>query len=153
MKIYNEKEHSKLQKVNSEEKRSTRKWNGAKFCVQGDKWIKKWNKGSGDLRARSHPIKFPTEWKKIQSWVWCFNPSSREAEAGGSLEFEASLVYRVPGQPCLGSERNNQKPRIGEDVIEQGEQEGHVPTPVSSRTWQLRPHGSGFRVKDRRKGF
>ena len=30
-----------------------------------------------------------------------FNPSTWEAEAGGISEFEASLVYRVPGQPGL----------------------------------------------------
>ena len=39
---------------------STRKWNGAKSCVQEDKQIKekpdvKWNKGSSDLRTR--PVK------------------------------------------------------------------------------------------------
>ena len=42
MKIYNEKEQAeqgKLQNVNFEEKKSTRKWNGAKSCVQGDKGI------------------------------------------------------------------------------------------------------------------
>ena len=44
IKNYNEKqqaEQGKLQNVNFEEKKSTRKWNGAKFCVQGDQWIKK----------------------------------------------------------------------------------------------------------------
>ena len=44
MKIYNEKEQAeqgKLQNVNFEEKKSTRKWNGAKSCVRGDKLIKK----------------------------------------------------------------------------------------------------------------
>ena len=43
-KIYNEKEQTeqdKLQNVNFEEKKSTRKWNGAKSCVQGNKWTKK----------------------------------------------------------------------------------------------------------------
>ena len=28
---------------------------------------------------------------------------------------------------------------------------GNIPAPASSRTWQLQPCGSGFRVKDRRK--
>jgi hypothetical protein len=37
---------------------------------------------------------------------------------------------------------------VGKDVTEQG---SHVPTPGSSRTWQLWPHGSGFRVKDGKK--
>lgn len=31
--------------------------------------------------------------------VHAFNASTQEAEAGESLEFEVSLVYRVPGQP------------------------------------------------------
>ena len=30
-----------------------------------------------------------------------FHPSNQEAEADGSLEFEANLIYRVPGQPGL----------------------------------------------------
>ena len=68
-KIYNEKqqtEQGKLQKVNSEVKKSTRKWDGAKSCAQGDKWIKKWNKGSGDLRARSRLAKFPICGKELK---------------------------------------------------------------------------------------
>lgn len=32
-------------------------------------------------------------------------------------------------------------------------QEGLCPSPESSRTWQLWPYGSGFRVKDIRKGL
>jgi hypothetical protein len=32
-----------------------KKWNGAKSCVQGDKPIKKWVKGSGDLKGRPPP--------------------------------------------------------------------------------------------------
>ena len=39
-------------------KRITGKWNGAKSYVQGDKQIKTWNKGIGDLMARSYPAKF-----------------------------------------------------------------------------------------------
>lgn len=62
MKIYNEEkaEFGKLQNINFELKKSTRKWTGAMSHVQGAKWIEKWNKGSGDLRARSHLTKFPT---------------------------------------------------------------------------------------------
>ena len=48
MKIYNEKEQteqSKLQNVRFEEKRSSKKWNGAMFCIQRDEFIKKWKKG------------------------------------------------------------------------------------------------------------
>jgi hypothetical protein len=38
-----------------------------------------------------------------------FDPSTWEAEAGGSLEFEASLVYRVSGQPRLLRETQSQR--------------------------------------------
>ena len=48
-------------------------WNEAKFFVQGDKQIKKWNKGSGDLRTRSHPTKFPISEKELK----------KSLEAGG----------------------------------------------------------------------
>lgn len=34
-----------------EEKGNTRKWNGAKPCIHGEKQIMKQNKGSGDLEA------------------------------------------------------------------------------------------------------
>ena len=47
-------------------KRSTRKWDGAKSCVQGDKQVKKLNKGNGVFRARSHPTKFPVYGKEIR---------------------------------------------------------------------------------------
>ena len=51
--------------VQFEEKRSTRKYNGAQSCVQGDKKPDaKWNKGNGDLSARLHPAKLPTCEKK-----------------------------------------------------------------------------------------
>ena len=65
MKLYNEKKQTGQRKI-FEDKRSTRKWNGAKSYVQGDKQIKKWNKGSpGHLRPRSHPTKFPTWVKEL----------------------------------------------------------------------------------------
>ena len=35
-----------------------------------------------------------------------FNPSTWEAEAGGSLEFEARLVYRVSSRTAGGTWRN-----------------------------------------------
>ena len=67
----------KIKNVQFEEKRGTRKWNRAKSCVQGDKWIKKWNKGSGDLRARSHPAKFPACEKELKiNLEPAFNPST-----------------------------------------------------------------------------
>ena len=55
MEIYNENEQaemSKLQNVKLVEKKRTRKWNGAKTSVTGDKWNKKRNKGNGDIRAK-----------------------------------------------------------------------------------------------------
>jgi len=44
-----------------------------------------------------------------------FNPSTQEAEAGGSLEFEASLVYRVSFRAARTTQRkpvskNNKNP-------------------------------------------
>jgi hypothetical protein len=61
------------------------------------------------------------------------------------------LVYRVSlRKPNLGSEGNNLKQKAGKDIIER---EGHVPATASSRTWQHQQHGSGFRVKNRRKGI
>lgn len=38
--------------------------------------------------------------------------------------------------------------KVGENGIEWG---GHIPGSLSSRTWQLQPHDSGFSVKERRK--
>jgi hypothetical protein len=35
-----------------------------------------------------------------------FNPSTWEAEAGGFLEFEASLVYRVSSRTAKATQRN-----------------------------------------------
>ena len=61
MEIYNENEQvkqGKLQNVKFVEKKRTRKWNGAKSCVQGDRWNKKKNKGSGDIRAKLTQVHF-----------------------------------------------------------------------------------------------
>ena len=63
MKIYNEEEQAEQGKI-FEEKGRTRKWNGAKSYVQGDKQIEKWNKRSGDLRAKLHPSKLKLVKKK-----------------------------------------------------------------------------------------
>jgi hypothetical protein len=38
--------------------------------------------------------------------VHTFNPSTWEAEAGGSLEFEASLVYRVSSRTARATQKN-----------------------------------------------
>ena len=77
-----------------EEKNSTRKFPpGAKFCVKGEKQTKKWNKGSGDLRGRSNPAKFPTCKKELKKSLepsvmgHTFNPSTGKAEAGKFLSF------------------------------------------------------------------
>jgi hypothetical protein len=35
-----------------------------------------------------------------------FNPSTQEAEAGRSLEFEATLVYRVNSRTARATQRN-----------------------------------------------
>jgi hypothetical protein len=35
-----------------------------------------------------------------------FNPSAKKAEAGGSLEFKASLVYRVSFRTARATQRN-----------------------------------------------
>ena len=70
IKIYSEKEQTeqgKSQNVNFEEKRSSKKWNGAKSCVPGDKQIKKWNKGCGDFGTTSHPPKFSTCEKELKT--------------------------------------------------------------------------------------
>jgi hypothetical protein len=56
-------------------------------------------------------------------------------------------IYRASSrQSRIGSEGVG-KQKAGDDVIEQGD---HVPVPASSRTLQLWPCGSGFRVKNRR---
>jgi hypothetical protein len=36
-----------------------------------------------------------------------FDPSTQEAEAGGSLEFEASLFYRVSSRTARATQRNS----------------------------------------------
>jgi hypothetical protein len=41
--------------------------------------------------------------------VHAFNPSTWEAEAGGSLESEASLVYRVSSRTARATQRNRLK--------------------------------------------
>jgi hypothetical protein len=56
-----------------------------------------------------------------------FNPSTQEAEAGGS-EFEASLVYRVSSRtaratekPCLKKKKSKRKEREGRKEIRKRE--------------------------------
>jgi hypothetical protein len=57
--------------INTFKKKCTKRCNEAKSCVQGDKQIKdiKWNYGSGDLGARSHPsnnVCFPSCEKDVE---------------------------------------------------------------------------------------
>ena len=67
-----------------------------------------------------------------------FNPRTGQAEADGSLSLRPTWsAEQVSGQSSLGSEGQ----KAGEDVIAQG---CHVPA-TASRTWQIWPHGSGFR--------
>ena len=56
-----------MQNVQIEERRSTRKYNvGATSSAQGNKMFK-WNKGSGNHRARLHPAKLPTCKKELKN--------------------------------------------------------------------------------------
>ena len=71
MQIYNKKTTAKgkLKNIQFEEKRRTRKWNvGAKSSAQGDKKFKdaKWNKGSGNLRARPYSVKLLKSEKELR---------------------------------------------------------------------------------------
>jgi hypothetical protein len=43
--------------------------------------------------------------------VHAFDPSNREAEAGGSLEFEANLVYRVSSRTDGAKEKEKGRKR------------------------------------------
>ena len=79
--------------------------------------------------------------KEKKNWspvvmVHTFNPSAQETETCRSLWVQGQLTEQVPGQPSLALK----------DVIDKGV---HVPAPASSRTWQLWPRGSAFRVKNR----
>ena len=91
MQIYDEKEQAeqgKLQNVQLEEKMSTRKCDQIK-----EKPHTKWNKGSGDLRARAHPAKIPIYKRELKTGkkelkkslgpgmvVHIFNPSTWKAD-------------------------------------------------------------------------
>jgi len=64
------KNKKKTQNVQCEEKRGTRKYNGAKSRTRDeifkDKPNAKWNKESGDFRARPHLAQLPTCEKKLK---------------------------------------------------------------------------------------
>jgi hypothetical protein len=80
-----------------------------------------------------------------------FNFRTMEVESGRSPNSRPAWSTEiVSGQPSISSEGKHGKQKAGEDAIGK---RGHVPVPASSRTWQLRSHGSGFKVKIRRKGL
>ena len=54
--------------------------------------------------------------------MYTFNHSTREAEAGGTLESQASLVYRVLGQPELHRETLSQQDKTRQRFFEWGSQ-------------------------------
>ena len=62
--------------------------------------IPRGNKEHGDLRARLHPVKFPTREKELKESlglgvvVHIFNPSSWKAEAEAEVEAGRSLSSR-----------------------------------------------------------
>ena len=97
MQIYNEKEQAekgKIQKVQFEQKKSTREL----------RLDLKWNKGSGDLRSRPHPDKPLTCEKELEKSLGpgvvahTFNPSTQQIEAGRSVSLRAAWsTERVPG--------------------------------------------------------
>ena len=70
MEIYNEKKKAVQGKIFRRKRTSESRMES---CVPGDKQIKNLSKWSSDLRARSHPVKFPVcekELKKNWSRVW-----------------------------------------------------------------------------------
>ena len=102
-----------------------------------------------------HPSKLPTcekEFKKslgVGIDAHTSHPSTQRTKAGGSLSSRpAWSTQRVPDQPGLQSKvQDSQAEAVKENVFDQG---GQVPAPASTQTWQLRPHGSGFRGNDTR---
>jgi hypothetical protein len=56
-----------------------------------------------------------------------FNPSTWEAQAGGFLEFEASLVYRVSSRqrnPVSKNQKERKKEKKREEKRREGRKEG-----------------------------
>jgi len=94
----------------------------------------KWNKGSGDRTARSHPGKLPIyekEFKKRKKKLkkslelvmvsHNFIPSTGKAEAGGSLSSRpAWSTENVPRQASLGNEGNHWKQKAVEIYLRLG---------------------------------
>jgi hypothetical protein len=78
---------------------------------------------------------------------YTFNSSTWKAEGGRPLSLWAAWsTEQVSGQTALDSEGNHRNQKAVENICEQG---CHVIVSANSRTW----HGSGFRVKDIRKGI
>ena len=88
----------------------TRKWHRKSYGLCSWRQIEekpgvRWNKGSGDLRARSYPAKLPTCKKELKNSLesgmvaHTFNPSTQETEASRSLSVRpAWFTDGVPGQ-------------------------------------------------------
>ena len=64
--------------------------------------------------------KTASKWDDKPSSGGYFNPSTQEAETGGSLEFEASLVYTVSTRIARATQRN----QISENEEERKWREG-----------------------------
>jgi hypothetical protein len=83
----------------------------------------KWNKRSGNLRARPLSAKLPTceqELKKsLGVVVHAFNLSTQKAEAGGFLSLrQAWSMELVSGQPNSVNKGSHGEQKAGEDVFE-----------------------------------
>lgn len=82
--------------------------------------------------------------------VHIFSSIIPQAEAGSCLSSRpAWSIEEISRQPSLGSDRNHQKQKPGENTFELGV---HVPTAASPRTWHLQSHNTG-QVKNTRKGL
>jgi hypothetical protein len=124
----------KMSKLSNENIKSTgqgekehQEWNGTKLHIQGNKQIKekpdaKWNKGSGDLRARPHSDKLLTYEKELKQRlglglvVCTFNPSTQGIETSVSL---GSVVYTASSNTTkLRQQKTHQNQKAGKDVSE-----------------------------------
>jgi hypothetical protein len=76
-------------------------------------WVKKWREGEGvaivvqsidcKLKKKKKDLKKKSSWAVV---VHACNSSTWEAEAGGFLKFEASLVYRESSRTVRATQRN-----------------------------------------------
>jgi hypothetical protein len=101
----------KCKNVQFDKTKSTRK------CKQiKKKSSDKWNKESGDLRARSHPAKLPTCEKELKKSLGL---GTGKGETGWSLGSRpASSKNQISGQPILGNKGNYAKEKAAENLFE-----------------------------------